>query len=84
MRINKFENDINSNILKFSFQTFCTNNKLARQEIEMDVIRINKFYCQVSFLHTFLQCVSKEVMTELDKTKRKYLISLKEYFEKGE
>ena len=50
----------------------------------MDVIRINKFYCQVSFLHTFLQCVSKEVMTELDKTKRKYLISLKEYFEKGE
>ena len=82
LRINKYENDNNSNILKFCFQTFGTNSKLARQEIEMNVIKINNNFCQLSILHTFLQCVSKEVMKELDKRKKQYFFFLKEYFQK--
>ena len=81
LRIKKVENDIKNSTWKFSIQTFGTNNKLPKQEIELNVIRLNNNYCQISFLHIFEEIVERQNIYHLAKEKKSYLKRIKEYLE---
>lgn len=81
LRIKKVENDIKKSIWKFSIQTFGANNKVPKQEIELNVIRLNNNSCQISFLHIFSEIIERQNISQLSNKKKNYLKKIKKYLE---
>lgn len=67
-----------SNIWSYVIEPFGANTIFPKQSIEISVTKINACECQVSFLHSFYDPVSRKVMNKLAKEKRNFLILLRQ------